>query len=210
MHVVGVGTLELMTLFVNLVFRILASWFISQIHEKANLWVDETKSYRIHTHIRHTVHLSCLWLRWGRGVRERIMSTSSPHNSWIPGCVCVCVFQSSPLYVRAQRTEIRAEQLRNHVYSLEEETKTKVFLISHCSTGFLQLCLLVLLHIFNSKNWGQTSSSAACVSVCVTISSPCHTCRQWSHGWQPLCPEHFLVWWNDWHQRCGLPPTAQK
>lgn len=30
-------TLELMTLFVNLVFRISASWFNSQIQEKANL-----------------------------------------------------------------------------------------------------------------------------------------------------------------------------
>lgn len=30
-------TLELMTLFVNRVFRISALWFISQIHEKASL-----------------------------------------------------------------------------------------------------------------------------------------------------------------------------
>lgn len=124
----------------------------------------------------------------GQGTHNVHFKSSQLMNTRL--CVCVCVFQSSPLYVRAQRTEIRAEQLRNHVYSLEEETKTKVFLISHCSTGFLQLCLLVLLHIFNR---GQTSSSAACVSVCVTISSPCHTCRQWFHGWQPLCPEHFLV-----------------
>lgn len=30
-------TLELMTLFVNRVFRISALWFVSQMHEKANL-----------------------------------------------------------------------------------------------------------------------------------------------------------------------------
>lgn len=41
MHfLVSIFTLELMTLFVNRVFKISALWFISQIHENANLRTD--------------------------------------------------------------------------------------------------------------------------------------------------------------------------
>lgn len=35
----------------------------------------------------------------------------------------------------------------------------------------------------------------------------CRTNTRWYHGWQPLCPAHCQVWWNDWHQRCELPPA---
>lgn len=100
-------TLELITLFVNRVFRISALWFISQIHEKASL-VKANKRTRIRDKQSKYIHFIHLM---GKG--------------------CVCVFVSLPVHIGPQRTKIGAEQFRNHVYPLRDIKSNTLLKIKH-------------------------------------------------------------------------------
>lgn len=68
-------TLELITLFVNRVFRISALWFISQIHEKASL-VKANKRTRIRHKQSKYIHFIHLM---GKGVCVCVCVTTCPH-----------------------------------------------------------------------------------------------------------------------------------
>lgn len=100
-------TLELITLFVNRVFRISALWFISQIHEKASL-----VKANIRTRIRHK-------------------QSKYIHFIHLMGKGRVYVFVSLPVHIGPQRTKIGAEQFRNHVYPLRDKKLNTLLKIKH-------------------------------------------------------------------------------